>query len=399
VAGTQVRRASSESIGGELGALLRERREEIEAALLTRVLAVSGTPPIEEPEYADGLKEALAASLEHCLVALEEGEGSSPPPALLAQARLAARSGVGLEVVLRRCFAAHVLLADFLVEEAGCLDPPQGATQRLLRTQAAVFDRLFAAVSEEHARESERRLHSAQQRRAEQVERLLDGEPIEAAELSYDFEGHHMGLVAKGPGALEAVHGLTTAIDCRLLSVPRAEGVVWAWLGTRRALGPREFTQLVSEHWPPEPALALGEPAHALEGWRLTHRQARAALPIAQRAPDAVARYAEVALLASVAQDELLTTSLRALYLIPLGRERDGGEAARKTLRAYFATERNVSSAAALLKVRRQTVANRLRTIEEHLGRPLSDCAAEVEMALRLDDLDPAPGRVDDAGW
>jgi DNA-binding PucR family transcriptional regulator len=86
-------------------------------------------------------------------------------------------------------------------------------------------------------------------------------------------------------------------------------------------------------------------------------------------------------------QDDLLATSLRQLYLEPLAEERDGGETLRETLRAYFAAERNVSSAAAALSVNRHTVTSRLRTIEKRLGRPLSTCATEIDAALRLEDL------------
>jgi DNA-binding PucR family transcriptional regulator len=110
-------------------------------------------------------------------------------------------------------------------------------------------------------------------------------------------------------------------------------------------------------------------------------------MPIALRSPQVLVRYADVALLASILQDDLLATSLQQLYLAPLGAERDGGQALRETLRAYFAAERNVSSAAAALAVSRQTVINRLRTIEQRFDRPLNKCAAEVEAALSLEDL------------
>ena len=52
---------------------------------------------------------------------------------------------------------------------------------------------------------------------------------------------------------------------------------------------------------------------------------------------------------------------------------------ARETLRAYFAAERNISSTAAALGVDRRTVTNRIRAIEELFGRPLKDCATELE--------------------
>jgi DNA-binding PucR family transcriptional regulator len=63
----------------------------------------------------------------------------------------------------------------------------------------------------------------------------------------------------------------------------------------------------------------------------------------------------------------------------------------RQTLRAYFASGGNTSSAAASLGVTRRTVENRMRVIEDELGKPVSTCAAELELALRLDALSPAP--------
>jgi DNA-binding PucR family transcriptional regulator len=55
-------------------------------------------------------------------------------------------------------------------------------------------------------------------------------------------------------------------------------------------------------------------------------------------------------------------------------------------MRAYFSTERNISSTAAALGVDRRTVSNRIRAIEELFGRPLSDFATDLETALRLAD-------------
>jgi DNA-binding PucR family transcriptional regulator len=100
-------------------------------------------------------------------------------------------------------------------------------------------------------------------------------------------------------------------------------------------------------------------------------------------------RYSDVALLASALQDEVLASSLQRLYLDPLAYERDGGATLRHTLRAYFLACRQVSSTAAVLGVSRQTVAVRLRTIEERIGRSLDGCASEMDTALRMQELNP----------
>jgi hypothetical protein len=335
-----------------------------------------------------GLRASVRAAIDHSLATLEAGEGRAPPvpEPLLAQARLSAHSAVGLDTVLRRYFAGNALFGDFIVEEAeegGLLGG--AALKRLLRVQANLFDNLVATIVEEYAREAEARPGSAGQRRAERVERLLAGELIDTAELSYQFDAHHLGLIAVGPGASEAVRELAAPLDARLLLVSRGEETVWAWIGARRGVEPGHLEPLLRRAWPCQVLLALGEPGQGITGWRLTHRQARAALPIAQCGEESIVRYAEVALLASVLQDDLLAASLHQLYLAPLERERDGGEVARETLRAYFSAGRNVSSAAAALGVNRRTVSNRLRAIDERLGRQLSGAEAEMEAALWLE--------------
>jgi DNA-binding PucR family transcriptional regulator len=109
---------------------------------------------------------------------------------------------------------------------------------------------------------------------------------------------------------------------------------------------------------------------------------------VAWRSPHTVVRYADVALLAAMLQDDLLADSLRQLYLTPLEDERDGGAALRETLRAYLATGSSISSAAMKLKVNRRTVRNRLVKVEEKVGRPLHTALADLETALRLQEFD-----------
>ena len=389
----QVQRPSSAKAQDAQDALLdrlRARRPQIEDALLTRAVTVSGSMS-RDPESYYGVRSAACAALDHALAALERpGEDPPLPPVLLAQARMAARNGVALDVVQHCYISGHALLVDFFVEDAGAAGLDIAVLQILLRTLARCLDRVLVSVGEEHARELEDCRCSAEQRDAERVDRLLAGELPGVSQFSYDFETHHLGIVAKGAEAAEAIRSLATPLDRRLLSIQRQDGAVWAWLGGRLPIDPREL-ELQGGACAPHVVLAFGEPAQGLGGWRLTHRQAKAAMAVALRIPKSSVHYAEVALLTSILHDHLLSTSLRQLYLAPLERERDGGGAVRETLRAYFATERNVSSAAAALGVSRRTVANRLRSVEEHLGRSLSTCAAEMEITLKLHDLDPAP--------
>jgi PucR C-terminal helix-turn-helix domain/GGDEF-like domain len=373
----------------ELLADLRQRRPEIEESIRVRVYAIADPSEAADPEYADGLRAAVGAALEYGFAGIEaEAERIPPvPPTLLAQARIAARNAVSLDTVLRRYVGGYALLGDYLIEAAGAEGVGGSALKRLLRTQAALFDRLTAAVSEEYGREEQGLPDSIERRRAERVQRLLDGELLDTSELGYALDAHHLGAIAAGPGAGPALRALAAALDRRLLLVHPGERSVWAWLGGRRGIDREQLERVLARDWPAKVSLALGAPGQGLAAWRLTHRQAQAALPIAVRSPEAYVHYADVALLASALCDEVLSASLEDVYLAPLAEERDGGAALRETLLAYFAAGRHASAAAASLGISRQTVNSRLRVAEERVGRSVDSCAAEIETALRLERL------------
>lgn len=371
-----------------LVARLRARHAEIEAAILTRLVAIEDPAEVMDPTYVEGLTEALEAALEYGLAGLESGEErvSPVPLAALAQARLAARNGVGLDTVLRRYFAGYTVLGNYLMEEFERESWGGDATlMRLLRLQAETFERLITAVGREYERaHREDRQETTARRRRRLAEELLAGQRAEAAELRYSFDTWHLGLIAVGPSAGESVAPLARSLGAQLLLVERDDETFWAWLGGGRVLERDHFD--LPRYLRPCPGvmLAAGEPARDLSGWRLTHRQAAAALAVARRAPAPLVRYREVALLAAAHRDELLRSSLERVFLAPLSAGRDGGAGLRITLEAYFDAGRNTVSAAAALGVSRQTVNARLRSAEERLGCSLDSCAAELHTALRL---------------
>lgn len=368
---------------------LRERLPELQGAIATRVYAISDPREVADPAYPQGLSAAVAAAVDYRLAVLEAGERRAPevPAALLAQARLDARDGVSLDTVLRRYFAGNALFENFLLGEAEGDAVPSSALRHLLGEQATLSDRLLAAVSAEHAREAKNRPSNPAERRRECVKALLAGELVDRSELDYDLDGHHLALMAKGDGGEELMRTLANTLGCRLLAVRREEESIWAcWLGGMRQLPPKKALQALRGDVPDGVFVTVGEPGEGLSGWRFSHLQAKAALPVAERRGQPVLAYADVALLASILRDDLIAGSLRQVYLAPLEQTRDGGKVARETLRAYFTAERNISSTAAALGVDRRTVRNRIHSIEELLGRPLKTSAADLEIALRLDD-------------
>jgi hypothetical protein len=367
---------------------LEKQRPRVEQALLARVYGIADPTEISDADYVAGFRAAASAALDFVLSIIDDPDAPEPliPPVLLSQARLAARNGVPIDTVLRRYTAGHAVLIDFLVEEVQ-RDQALAAQElrRLLAYGSSGLDHLLSSVSEEYARElRSRQDFSMDRRRALHVERLLAGEPIDATEFGYPFEAHHVALIGEGAGVQQLIRHLSSSIGCRLLFVGRDDATSWAWLGTRRPLDPADVLKKLDAA-PKRLAIAVGERGQGLHGWRRSHRQAEAARVVVRQRDGGPIRYADVALLASMLQDDLLQTSLHELYLAPLEQERDGGAALRATLRAYFAAERNISSAAAALEVDRRTVANRLRVIESRLPRPLGAALPDIEAALKLE--------------
>jgi hypothetical protein len=376
----------------ELVARVRARRSELEEAILARIRAsTSSAIGDSDAEYAAGLRSAVAAAVDHGLMGIERGRQSfgPVPHEAIAQAHRAARVGVSVDTVLRRYVLGSTLLGDFLMQEASSEDlADQGTVLReMLSDQAGILDRLMTAITDEYMRELRRTERSPEQHRTERVQRLLSGGHCDTAELGYELECWHIGAIATGAGANELLKQLAGRLGSSLLCVPRGRDNVWAWLGSARALSGRDVERAFEVCGNHRGSLAVGEPGKGMEGWRLTHLQAQAAMRVALCRARSFTRYADVALLASVLRDDALSGSLVEIYLAPLGSPTNGGAVLRETLRAYFAAEHNASSAASALGVTRHTVQNRLRTIEEKLGQALRTRQAEIEVALRMEEL------------
>jgi hypothetical protein len=373
-----------------IGEHLRGRRDEIEQEILAAVGAFESGESLD-PEYALGLRSSVSVALDFGIESFESSELSAPPvpTQLYAQARLAARNGVDLPTVLQRYFDGYTLLEGFvdeLAEEEGVFG--SASLREVRRVSSLLFKRLIASIGEQYEQEIRSRTASPVSRRTNLVRRALDGERIDASQLNYDFDAFHVGLVASGPDSTAAIESLAKALDCISLMVEAPSASTWGWLGRRSPPDIARVQRLVSEkHRPTGSFLAIGEVNRGRAGWRLTHLQAKAGLPVSLRRQDRFFRYGDDPFIASLLQDDLLAESLRQMYLSPLSEEPDGGEKLRQTLRAYFAAERNGASAAEALKVSRQTVKNHLRTVEERLDRPLTGCIASVEAALRLEAL------------
>ncbi len=352
---------------------VRSRQSELEATIFTRILAdVPDQVGADDVLYMAGLRATITAIVEYGLAGIGMGDSSLGliPPVAIEQAQYAARLGVSLETVLSRYITGYKLLVEYITFEVEGFSNKRGVLAHLNSVQASLLERIVASITSEYGRESTRSECSRDHRRAERVRRVLKGEVVDNADLGYDLDCWHLGIIATGKGAGQAVHGIAVGLGRVLLSVPHTENTVWAWIGGQRMCMVSEIERVLSGRWPKEVSLVIGEPAKGAEGWRVTHRQAQAALRVALREPTKLTRYADVALLAAVLQDDLLARSLADIYLSPLALHTNTGTTWRQTLHAYFDAAQNVSRTATKLHVTRPTVEKRLNAIECALGRP-----------------------------
>ena len=258
------------------------------------------------------------------------------------------------------------------------------ARDALLRRGWAFFfeyvDRLSEFVTLEYTLERDRMVRDQEQRRVQAVNAVLAGEPAQLPD--YDTGGCHLGAIARGDDPGGAMRSLAAALDRRLLLVSVVDRVAWGWLGGPRALP--DTARAALRRWSPPAGttVALGDEAQGEDGFRLTHRQAAAA---ARGDRGGLNRYDDVALEALAAG----SPDARAFVereLAGLAGDDPRSVKLRHTLAAYFAAGHNAAAAAAALGVHEQTVASRLRAVEERTGRAVATRRAELEVALRLRD-------------
>ncbi len=376
---------------------LRSRQAELQEAVFAHVRNIAPDAATDEDaQLAAGLREMIAACVDCGIASIERGAHSPEPipPAVAAQARRAASSGVSLTTALRRCAAGSTLVWSFVLGEVARHDLPEEPGYELLLQVSAVMGALLACVQAEigeaHSFEIRRGARSREQRRAEIVHKLLAGESAEAGELAdlgYELEAWHLGVIATGAEAGKAVRALAAGLGRELLWIPRGRETVWAWLGGRRPLACADIERVLAMRKEVDASLAVGEPRRGADGWRQTHGEAGGALLVARCRPRRLTRYLDVASEATALQDEAFADSLIEMYLSPLDDMRIGGHAARNIVRALLHTGHNVSSAASTLKVNRSTVHRQRNEIERRIGCQLQKRQVEIEVALRVEDL------------
>ncbi|HEX3734366.1 MAG TPA: helix-turn-helix domain-containing protein [Solirubrobacterales bacterium] len=238
-------------------------------------------------------------------------------------------------------------------------------------------------MAEGYQRSVERAAAQGEHHRFQALKTLLEADPLSGSHLDLDLNHHHLGCVAWGEGADLAVRRLATLLGRPAELTLRLHNNWWGWISGSRPL--EKHQQETVRDFDPGPGirLAFGLEGFGEAGFRATNHQALRAQWVAPPGP-AVIHYEDVAVETLATEAESDARAFVAHELRGIDDPSAASARLRETLVAYFAAELNAASAGAALGVHHQTVTNRLRVIEERIGRPLGARHLELAVALRL---------------
>lgn len=214
--------------------------------------------------------------------------------------------------------------------------------------------------------------------------------------LRYPVTGrNHLGVVAWREAGTDAADDLAEAAAAWLraagaaevLVLNRAESAVWAWGATPSP--PRS----VPTDWTHSGGVRIGHGTWhpGLQGFRLTHREARSAEHVAHLCPridSRVVDYRGVDLLAVLLENPERAKEFAARELGPLAADDERSRELRETIRHYLELC-SPKAVAERMFLARGTVAYRLRQAEQALERSLSERRLQLWTALVLADAIP----------
>jgi DNA-binding PucR family transcriptional regulator len=254
-------------------------------------------------------------------------------------------------------------------------------------------DGTIAAVASRMDAERDELTRGSQAERRDLVSLLLEGAPVSRsraeAVLAHRLDGDHTAAVvwATDPdadlGRLErAAEALMRACGARQrLTVVAAASTIWVWLPS--SAPPDRAALEAALRRTPEVRVAVGSPAHDVEGFRRSHRDAVEVRRLVARlgADDQLVTFDDVQLAALVTRDEARAEEFVRTVLGDLA---EASAELQETVRTYLASLGNASTAAARLFTHRNTVLRRLARADELLPRPLADDALRVGVALEV---------------
>jgi hypothetical protein len=358
--------------------------------------------------------EANRASNEASIVGFAQvlEQGADPAAASLGEATLAytkegAQRGVPLTTLIRSYRLGHAAAWEVITPmiAAHACDQEQRAIALELCSAwlFAYVDAALCLAEDFYGAERERWVRSIAATRAETLETILAGEPIDGAlagrRLGYELDRQHTALVA-WLQAQEEGRDTHAAMEAAIAQVQERLGArgglvhslgllsTAAWIGTREPVASRQLDDLRFDlQAAPGVRIAIGEPGHGIAGFRQSHDealQARRIAELAARPAGTVTLYARVALAAIATADLDRARVFVRRELRGLAADDDLTTRLTATLRIYLEEHSSRGRTAKRLGIHENTVRYRIKQAEEVLGRSVDQRTLELRVALAL---------------
>jgi hypothetical protein len=341
-----------------------------------------------DPELLDSARASTAANLGVVReviagrLSLAEVE---PPPQAVAFARDLARRNVPVGELDRAYRIAALALWRWGVSEVRArVDGDVSMAIQGISEAAFSTANVFAAtVMARYAQERERWLRSSDAIRAATVQEILGGGAVDvvraSARLRYELRQNHQAFIT---WALDDIAESTAQRigGGRALLTPLSGVAVAGWAPA----GSLDLSVL-----PPTASLAVGSPGGGLDGFRRSHAEAEQARRVAQLADrePGVVHYDDVALIALLTHDLEQARRFARRTLGPLAGPDPAMRRLAETLRVVLENQGSPRRAAHVLGVHENTVAKRLRAVEELLGDEVRHQPAQLLGALAILDI------------
>jgi hypothetical protein len=333
-----------------------------------------------------------------------------PPPEAVGYAREYVVRGLDLVLLQRAYRTAQGVFAEIIMARLrATTDDPDRLTGAMTFFNAWVFawmEAIERRLTEIYMAGREQWVRGAAAVRAAEVRALLSGNAGDPATVSlrlgYELGRYHVGYVVWSEGAGERP-GDAGAL---FAAMERAAAAVAESLGAGAPLtvaegrhlacwaGRRERPDLARLRLPKSVAgslsVAAGTPAHGVEGFVLSHREALVARRVAQLRGDrggARADYPDLALDALLVEDPAAARRFAERELGPLAARDDATMRITSTVAIFLEEGGSFVRAARRLGVHTNTVTYRVHRAETELGHPVTDRPLELAVALRLSHL------------
>ncbi len=367
---------------------------------------------LSDQESLEANRASTEASILGFAEVLERGadpETASLGTATLAYAQEGVQRGVPVTTLIRSYRLGHAGVWERI---APLISKRTSGEQLVVATELcsawlfAYVDAALCAAEDFYSAQRERWVRSTAATRAETIDTILHGDPIDQAlasrRLGYELGRQHTAVIAwlqaheegrDTHSAMEAaIRDIAEQIGAtRMLLQPIGILSMAAWLSTPEAPSDRRLDDLRFDmHNASGVRIATGEPAYGIAGFRDGRHEAaeaRRVAELARRPPGTITRYASVALSAIATADLTHARTFVTRQLKGLADEDDVSARLAGTLRTYLDEHSSRSRTAKRLGIHENTVSYRIKQAEDILGRSVDQRTLELRVALALANL------------